>query len=36
MKIYYESRIIKLDLPAGLDIDAEYDEITEFQEQTDR
>lgn len=36
VKIYYESRIIKLDLPEGLDIDAEYDEITEFQEQTDR
>lgn len=36
VKIYYESRIVTLDLPEGLDIDAEYDEITEFQEQTDR
>ncbi|WP_172372192.1 type I restriction endonuclease subunit R [Sporosarcina jiandibaonis] len=36
VKIYYESRIIKLDLPEGLDIDTEYDEITEFQEEADR
>lgn len=36
VKIYYESRIIKLDLPEGLDIDSEYDEITEYQEQSDR
>lgn len=36
VKIYYESRIVKLDLPDGLDIDSEYDEITEFQEQSDR
>ncbi|BAQ10769.1 type I site-specific deoxyribonuclease [Bacillus sp. OxB-1] len=36
VKIYYESRIIKLDLPEGMDLDAEYDEITEYQEQTDR
>lgn len=36
VKIYYESRIVTLDLPEELDIDAEYDEITEFQEQTDR
>lgn len=36
VKIYYESRIVKLDLPEGLDIDSEYDEITEFQEQSDR
>jgi len=36
VKIYYESRIVKLDLPEGLNIDSEYDEITEFQEQSDR
>lgn len=36
VKIYYESRILKLDLPEGLDIDDEYDEITEFQEQSDQ
>lgn len=36
VKIYYESRIVKLDLPEGLDIDSEYDEITEFQEESDR
>ena len=36
VKIYYESRIVKLDLPKGLDIDTEYDDITEFQEETDR
>lgn len=36
VKIYYESRIIKLDLPEGLDLDTEYDEITEYQEQLDR
>ena len=27
---------MKLDLPKGLDIDDEYDEITEFQEQSDK
>lgn len=36
VKIYYESRILKLELPEGLDIDDEYDEITEYQEQSDR
>ncbi|WP_149426720.1 type I restriction endonuclease subunit R [Exiguobacterium acetylicum] len=36
VKIYYESRIVKLDLPEGLNIDTEYDEITEFQEESDR
>ncbi|MEK4715762.1 type I restriction endonuclease subunit R [Sporosarcina sp. FSL K6-5500] len=36
VKIYYESRIIKLELPEGLDIDDEYDEITEYQEQSDQ
>lgn len=34
VKIHYESRIIPLDLPEGLDLDAEYEEITEDQEQT--
>lgn len=36
VKIYYESRILKLELPEGLDIDDEYDEITEFQEESDQ
>ncbi|WP_438313227.1 type I restriction endonuclease subunit R [Sporosarcina sp. FA9] len=36
VKIYYESRILRLDLPEGLDIDDEYDEITEFQEESDQ
>lgn len=36
VKIYYESRIIKLDLPEGLDLDEEYDEITEYQESSER
>lgn len=36
VKIYYESRILKLELPEGLDIDDEYDEITEYQEQSDQ
>ncbi|MFD1037790.1 type I restriction endonuclease subunit R [Virgibacillus byunsanensis] len=36
VKIYYESRIIKLDLPKTIDLDEEYDEITEFQEDSQR
>lgn len=36
VKIFYESRILKLELPEGLDIDDEYDEITEYQEQSDQ
>src|SRR5699024_9683714 len=36
VRIYYESRIIPLDLPEGLELDSEYEEITEYQEQTDR
>ncbi|GEK32110.1 DEAD/DEAH box helicase [Kurthia zopfii] len=36
VKIFYESRIIPLNLPEGLDLDGEYDEITEYQEQSDR
>lgn len=38
VKIYYESRLAKLDLPEELKpkIDDEYDEITEFEEQSQR
>ena len=38
VKIFYESRIAKLDLPKELKphLDAEYDEITEYQEETQR
>ncbi|RXZ00840.1 type I restriction endonuclease subunit R [Fictibacillus sp. S7] len=36
VKIFYESRIVKLDLPEGLEIDGEYDEITEYQEVDER
>ncbi|GAM14266.1 type I restriction endonuclease subunit R [Mesobacillus selenatarsenatis] len=36
VKIFYESRIVKLDLPEGLEIDSEYDEITEYQEVDER
>jgi len=38
VKIYYESRLAKLDLPEGMKpkIDDEYDEITEFEEQSQR
>lgn len=36
VRIYYESRIIPLDLPEDLNIDDEYEEITEYQEETDR
>lgn len=36
VKIYYESRILTLDLPEGLDLDDEYDEITEYQEELDQ
>jgi len=36
VRIYYESRIISLDLPEGLNLDGEYEEITEHQEQTDQ
>lgn len=34
VKIYYESRIIPLELPEGLKIDEEYEDITEDQELT--
>lgn len=33
VKIFYESRIIPLELPQGLQLDDEYEEITEDQEQ---
>jgi len=36
VKIFYESRIIKLDLPEGLNLDEEYDGITEYQEIDER
>lgn len=36
VRIYYESRIIPLNLPEGLDLDEEYEEITEYQEQSDQ
>lgn len=38
VRIYYESRLAKLELPENLKpkIDEEYEEITEFQEQTQR
>ncbi|WP_282035008.1 type I restriction endonuclease subunit R [Metabacillus indicus] len=36
VKIFYESRIIKLDLPEDLELDEEYDEITEYQELDER
>lgn len=38
VRIYYESRLAKLELPEKLkpQIDVEYEEITEFQEQTQR
>ncbi|MBL3645520.1 type I restriction endonuclease subunit R [Bacillus sp. RHFB] len=36
VKIFYESRIVKLDIPEGLEIDVEYDEITEYQEMDER
>ncbi|KKI90683.1 DEAD/DEAH box helicase [Bacillus sp. SA1-12] len=36
VKIFYESRIIKLDLPEDLQLDEEYDEITENQELDER
>ena len=38
VKIYYESRIVKLDMPEddALDIDTEYDELTEHQEFDER
>lgn len=32
VKIYYESRIIPLNMPKGLDIDSDYEDITEGQE----
>lgn len=34
VKIFYESRIIPLELPEGLNLDDQYEEITEDQEQT--
>ncbi|URM31591.1 type I restriction endonuclease subunit R [Cytobacillus firmus] len=36
VKIFYESRIIKLDLPEDLSLDEEYEEITENQELNER
>lgn len=36
VKIFYESRIVKLDLPEDLEIDGEYDEITEQQDTDER
>lgn len=33
VKIFYESRIIPLELPEGLNLDGEYEDITEDQEQ---
>lgn len=36
VRIYYESRVIPLDLPDGIDLDPDYDEITEDQEMTVR
>ncbi len=36
VRIYYESRIIPLNLPEGLNVDDEYEEITEYQEQSDQ
>lgn len=36
VRIYYESRIIPLELPEGLNLDDEYEDITEYQEQSDQ
>src|SRR5690625_140947 len=36
VRIFYESRIIPLQLPEDLNIDSDYEEITEFQEESDR
>src|SRR5699024_7444123 len=36
VRIYYESRIIPLDLPEDLNLDDEYGEITEYQEESDQ
>ena len=36
VRIYYESRILQLNLPEDIDIDASYEEITENQEETDQ
>jgi len=36
VRIFYESRIIPLQLPEDLNIDDDYEEITEFQEESDQ
>lgn len=36
VRIFYESRILPLELPEDLNIDDEYEEITEFQEESDQ
>jgi len=36
VRIYYESRIIPLDLPEDLNLDDEYEDITEYQEESDQ
>src|SRR5699024_12221952 len=36
VRIFYESRIIPLQLPEELNIDSDYEEITEYQEESDR
>src|SRR5690625_5269779 len=36
VRIFYESRIIPLELPEDLNIDDDYEEITEYQEESDR
>lgn len=36
VRIFYESRIIPLELPEDLNIDSDYEEITEYQEESDR
>ncbi|CAD2079346.1 type I restriction endonuclease subunit R [Phocicoccus schoeneichii] len=36
VRIFYESRIIPLQLPEDLNIDSDYEEITEYQEESDR
>lgn len=36
VRIYYESRIISIDLPEGLNLDVEYEDIIEDQEDSDQ
>lgn len=36
VRIFYESRIVPLQLPEDLNIDDDYEEITEFQEESDQ